>query len=132
MVGDAADDESMLRVVATTRSDDFVLADTRIGRPLSIAGPSAVAAKDSRRIGSKITPTVGAPVYRERNRYAEDGNPIRIVHGAVERVDDPNATAFRGRHISDHGAIVTALFGDDFRPPGNVSEIAERISASDR
>ena len=59
-----------------TWSDSFGLIDARIGRPLSVAGPSAVAAKVSARVGSRTAPATGRPSTTNPIETQKTGSPL--------------------------------------------------------
>ena len=108
-----------LSAIEMTKSDSLSLSDAVtawLDEPtvdVSVARPLAVAANVSDRVGSWMTPTVGPAVDDERDRYAEERDAVRVVHRAVERVDDPHPTAARGRRLAGDGMVLPALLGQD-------------------
>ena len=49
----------------------------------------------------------------EADRHAEERDPVGVVHGTVERIDDPDPTPTRGRAVARDRAVLAALFGQD-------------------
>jgi hypothetical protein len=56
-------------------------------------------------------------IHHEADRDAEERDPIRVIHGPVERIDDPDAAATRGGRLAFDGSMLPALLGED-RVPG--------------
>ena len=102
-----------LNAIEITKSDSLSLSDAWIGCPSRVAGPSAVAPNHSLRVGSTTTPTDGAAVDDQADRHAEDRDPVRIVHGAVEGVDDPDPAAARRGRLARDGPMLAGLLGQD-------------------
>jgi len=65
-----------LRDIEMTKSDSRSLSDAWIAAPLSVAGPSAVAANSSRRVGSRMTPIAGAPSTTSAIETQNTGKPL--------------------------------------------------------
>ena len=59
-----------------TKSDSLSLSDAVIGRSLSVAGPSAVAANSSFRVGSRTTPATGRPSTASPIETQKNGMPL--------------------------------------------------------
>ena len=62
--------------IETTKSDSSSLSEASIGSPSRVAGPSSVATKVSRRIGSWITPTTGRPASTSAIETQKNGMPL--------------------------------------------------------
>ena len=77
----------------TTQSFSVSFSEARMAaiprEPASQASPSATALNVSPRIGSWTAPAAGRPSTTSADRDAEERDPVGVVHGAVERVDDP-------------------------------------------
>ena len=99
--------------IEMTKSVSLSLSEAWIGRPLSVAGPVAVAANVSSRVGSRMTPTVGRPSTTSADRDAEERDAVGVVDGAVERVDDPDPAAPRGGRLARLRRVLPGLLGKD-------------------
>ena len=84
----------------------------RSARRRGSAGPSAVAAYRSSRAGSRMTPTVGTVVDHQADADAVVRDPVRVVDGAVERVDDPGPPVVRSV-VAQHAGVLAGLLGQD-------------------
>ena len=81
--------------------------------PDSIAGPSAVAANVSWRVGSWMTADRRPSVDDEADRDAEERDAVGVVHGAVERIDDPHPASPGGGRLAGDGVVLPGLLGED-------------------
>ena len=85
----------------------------RIGRPLSVAGPSAVAANDLVPGRVEDDPDGRRAVDDQPDRDAEDRDAVGVVHGAVERIDDPDPATPRGGRLARDRPVLPGLLGQD-------------------
>ena len=49
----------------------------------------------------------------QADRHAEERDAVGVVHGAVERVDDPDPAAARGRRLARDRPMLAGLLGED-------------------
>ena len=49
----------------------------------------------------------------QRDRDAEDGQAVRVVHGPVEGIHDPDPATPRGGRLARDGTMLPGLFGKD-------------------
>ena len=122
---------------STTQSLSSSLSDAWIGASAASGGrrrPSAAAQNVSPRIGSWTAPAGRHAVDDEPDRDAEERDAVRVVDGAVERVDDPGppAAASAGlgavRPARPRARAVAGLLGQDpvarKRGPGSPSRMS--------
>ena len=96
-----------------TKSDSLSLPEARTGRSARNAGPS-----DGGREGLVAGRVEDDPDRRdaidhERDRDAEDGQAVGVVHRAVEGIDDPDPATPRGGRLARDGAMLPGLLGKD-------------------
>jgi hypothetical protein len=65
-----------LRAIEMTKSESLSLSDAWIRCPPRVAGPSAAAANDSSRVGSRTTPTTGRPSATSPIDTQKNGMPL--------------------------------------------------------
>ena len=102
-----------LSAIEMTKSESLSLSEAWIGRPSRIAGPSAVAANDSSRVGSTDDTDDRPAVDHQPDRDAEERDAVGVVHRAVERVDDPHPATPRGGRLARDRPMLAGLLGQD-------------------
>ena len=96
-----------------TKSESLSLSDAWIGRPSRVAGPP-VDGREGLGAGRVVDDADDRPAVDDQaDRHAEERDAVRVVHGAVERVDDPDPAAARGGRLARDGPMLPGLLGED-------------------